>query len=61
MNRWLVLLAVMLAFLPIVLDLTILHVAIPSLTLALGATGAAAGPPSGRRSGADFMPVAVAT
>lgn len=39
MNRWLVLLAVMLAFLPIVLDLTILHVAIPSLTLALRATG----------------------
>lgn len=38
-NRWLVLLAVMLAFLPIVLDLTILHVAIPSLTLALHATG----------------------
>ncbi|MBJ7263713.1 MAG: MFS transporter [Burkholderiaceae bacterium] len=29
----------MLAFLPIVLDLTILHVAVPSLTLALGATG----------------------
>lgn len=39
-NRWLVLLAVMLAFLPIVLDLTILHVAVPSLTLALQATGA---------------------
>lgn len=38
-NRWLVLLAVMLAFLPIVLDLTILHVAVPSLTLALKATG----------------------
>ncbi|MFG8168256.1 MFS transporter [Pseudomonas aeruginosa] len=33
------LLVVMLAFLPIVLDLTILHVAIPSLTLALEATG----------------------
>lgn len=38
-NRWVVLLVVMLAFLPIVLDLTILHVAIPSLTLALEATG----------------------
>ncbi|HCL5941901.1 TPA: MFS transporter, partial [Citrobacter freundii] len=38
-NRWVMLLVVMLAFLPIVLDLTILHVAIPSLTLALEATG----------------------
>lgn len=38
-NRWLVLLAVMMAFLPIVLDMTILHVAVPSLTLALRATG----------------------
>lgn len=38
-NRWIVLLVVMLAFLPIVVDLTILHVAIPSLTLALQATG----------------------
>lgn len=38
-NRWLVLLAVMMAFLPIVLDMTILHVAVPSLTLALQATG----------------------
>lgn len=38
-QRWLVLIAVMLAFLPIVIDLTILHVAIPSLTLALGASG----------------------
>lgn len=39
-DRWVVLLVVMLAFLPIVLDLTILHVAIPSLTLALEASGA---------------------
>ena len=38
-NRWLVLLAVMMAFLPIILDMTILHVAVPSLTLALHATG----------------------
>ncbi len=37
-RRWLVLLAVMLAFLPVVLDMTILHVAVPSLTQALGAT-----------------------
>ncbi|MCE8421149.1 MFS transporter, partial [Rhodovulum sulfidophilum] len=37
-NRWLVLLAVMLAFLPVVLDMTILHVAVPTLTQALGAT-----------------------
>lgn len=36
---WLTLIVVMLAFLPIVLDLTILHVAIPALTLALGASG----------------------
>lgn len=35
-NRWLVLLAVMLAFLPVVIDMTILHIAVPSLTLALG-------------------------
>lgn len=38
-NRWLILAAVMLAFLPIVVDMTILHIAVPSLTLALGATG----------------------
>ena len=31
-GRWLVLLAVMLAFLPVVLDMTILHVAVPTLT-----------------------------
>ena len=37
-NRWLVLLAVVLAFLPIVVDMTILHIAIPSLTLALRAS-----------------------
>jgi DHA2 family multidrug resistance protein-like MFS transporter len=38
-NRWLVLAAVLLAFTPIVIDVTILHVAIPSLTLELKATG----------------------
>lgn len=38
-NRWLVLVAVMLAFLPVVLDMTILHVAIPSLTQSLNASG----------------------
>ncbi|ODT69415.1 MAG: methyl viologen resistance protein SmvA [Pelagibacterium sp. SCN 63-23] len=38
-NRWLILLAVMLAFMPIVIDMTILHIAVPSLTLALGASG----------------------
>ena len=38
-KRWLVLLAVMLAFLPVVLDMTILHVAVPRLTQALGASG----------------------
>ncbi|WP_414897845.1 MFS transporter [Rhodovulum sp. YEN HP10] len=37
-KRWLVLLAVMLAFLPVVLDMTILHVAVPTLTQALGAS-----------------------
>lgn len=37
-KRWLVLVAVMLAFLPVVLDMTILHVAVPTLTQALGAT-----------------------
>ena len=29
----------MLAFLPVVIDMTILHIAIPSLTVALGASG----------------------
>ncbi|MCZ7486240.1 MFS transporter [Rhizobium rhizogenes] len=38
-NRWLILSAVMMAFLPVVLDLTILHIAVPSLTIALGASG----------------------
>lgn len=38
-QRWLVLFAVMLAFLPVVIDMTILHVAVPVLTPALGATG----------------------
>ncbi|MXP42026.1 MFS transporter [Altererythrobacter soli] len=37
--RWLVLAAVMLAYLPVVVDMTILHITIPSLTLALQATG----------------------
>lgn len=37
-QRWQVLAAVMLAFTPVVIDMTILHVAIPSLTLALDAT-----------------------
>ena len=37
-RRWLVLLAVMLAFLPVVIDMTILHIAVPSLTLALDAS-----------------------
>lgn len=37
-KRWLVLVAVMLAFLPVVLDMTILHVAVPTLTQALGAS-----------------------
>lgn len=37
-KRWLVLIAVMLAFLPVVLDMTILHVAVPTLTQALGAS-----------------------
>ncbi|MEB0208245.1 MFS transporter [Pseudomonas sp. CCC3.1] len=38
-KRWLILIAVMLAFVPIVIDMTILHIAVPSLTLALGASG----------------------
>ncbi|HHX34225.1 MAG TPA: MFS transporter [Gammaproteobacteria bacterium] len=36
-KRWLVLFAVMLAFLPVVLDMTILHIAVPRLTQALSA------------------------
>ncbi|WP_066266349.1 MFS transporter [Hydrogenophaga palleronii] len=38
-RRWWILVAVMLAFLPVVIDMTILHIAIPSLTVALGASG----------------------
>lgn len=38
-KRWLILIAVMLAFVPIVIDMTILHIAVPALTLALGASG----------------------
>jgi DHA2 family multidrug resistance protein-like MFS transporter len=38
-NRWFVLVAVMLAFLPVVLDMTILHVTIPTLTQSLNASG----------------------
>lgn len=38
-NRWLVLVAVTLAFLPVVLDMTILHVAVPTLTQSLNASG----------------------
>ncbi|MDH1265772.1 MFS transporter [Pseudomonas sp. GD03944] len=37
-NRWLILTAVMLAFLPVVIDMTILHIAVPSLTQALKAS-----------------------
>lgn len=37
-KRWLVLVAVMLAFLPVVLDMTILHVAMPTLTQSLSAS-----------------------
>lgn len=38
-NRWFVLMSVMMAFTPVVVDMTILHIAVPSLTLALGASG----------------------
>ncbi|XEU36248.1 hypothetical protein P7L78_25890 [Tistrella bauzanensis] len=37
-NRWFVLVAVMLTFLPVVLDMTILHVAVPTLTQSLNAS-----------------------
>lgn len=37
-GRWFVLIAVMLAFLPVVIDMTVLHVAVPTLTQALGAS-----------------------
>lgn len=38
-NKWWVLAAVLLSFLPIVIDTTILHIAVPSLTQSLAATG----------------------
>ncbi len=38
-RRWVALTVVILAFMPVVLDMTILHIAVPSLTLALEATG----------------------
>ena len=38
-RRWFVLTAVTIAFLPVVIDMTVLHVAVPSLTQALGASG----------------------
>lgn len=38
-NKWLVLAAVIASFVPIAMDLTILHIAVPPLTLALSATG----------------------
>lgn len=38
-NRWLILAVVVLAYLPIVIDMTVLHIAVPSLTLAIGASG----------------------
>ncbi|MFT4300175.1 MAG: MFS transporter [Desulfovibrio sp.] len=37
--RWRVLVAVMVAWVPIAMDMTILHIAVPSLTLSLQATG----------------------
>ena len=37
-KRWWILLAVVLAFLPIVIDMTVLHVAVPSLTQSLSAS-----------------------
>lgn len=38
-NRWLILAVVVFAYLPIVIDMTVLHIAVPSLTLAIGASG----------------------
>ncbi|WP_411508189.1 MFS transporter [Brucella anthropi] len=38
-QKWCVLAAVLFAFMPIVIDTTILHIALPSLTLALAASG----------------------
>jgi MFS transporter, DHA2 family, multidrug resistance protein len=37
-KRWWVLTAVVLAFLPVVIDMTVLHVAVPTLTQSLGAS-----------------------
>lgn len=37
-KRWFVLVATMLAFLPVVIDMTVLHVAVPTLTQSLGAS-----------------------
>ncbi|OSQ27042.1 methyl viologen resistance protein SmvA [Thalassospira sp. MCCC 1A03138] len=37
-KRWMILVAVMLAFLPVVIDMTVLHVAVPTLTQSLGAS-----------------------
>lgn len=36
-SRWVTLIVVIAAFLPVVVDMTILHIAVPSLTIALGA------------------------
>ncbi|MBB4955788.1 DHA2 family multidrug resistance protein-like MFS transporter [Agrobacterium vitis] len=38
LNRWLILAAVILAYVPIIVDMTILHIAVPSLTEGLGAS-----------------------
>jgi DHA2 family multidrug resistance protein-like MFS transporter len=38
-NRWLILAAVLMAFVPIAINMTILHIAIPPMTLALNASG----------------------
>jgi DHA2 family multidrug resistance protein-like MFS transporter len=38
-SRWLILFAVIMAFTPVVVDMTILHIAVPSLTVAIGASG----------------------
>ncbi len=39
-KQWLILVAVTLAFLPVIIDMTVLHVVIPTLTQSLGASGA---------------------
>ncbi len=36
-SRWITLITIIAAFLPVVVDMTILHIAVPSLTIALGA------------------------